>query len=216
MPEFGAGRRQPRAAQFIAARYGHDPMGVAEFLSSTGRDIGKKIEMGQRFMANVLDRSNVQDIREEMGQRMDLWGAHIRSSEGARQGAREARKALLSLNENTAVSSALDLPQAYKNYDLLMAQDIYLSAILDYIERGGGSRGSYLICHENGEQEIEGLPEEFRFSLDEGRMDGIIQEVILRDGIPSFQWKKVRPIPEGEGWFESVWNDYRRGAIFDV
>ena len=33
-----------------------------------------------------------------------------------------------------------------------MAQYVYLSTILDYIERGGGSRGSYLICHDEGEQ----------------------------------------------------------------
>ncbi|HHZ14343.1 MAG TPA: FAD-binding protein [Clostridiales bacterium] len=205
-----------RAAQFIAARYGEDPMNVTDFLNSTGRDIGKKIEMGKKFMANVRDRSNVQDIREEMGKRMDLWGAHIRSSEGARQGVREAKKALLSLTENTTISSARDLPQAYKNYDLLMAQYVYLSAILDYIERGGGSRGSYLICHDEGEQAADGLPGEFRFTLDKGRMNGVIQEVTLRDGVPSFEWKKVRPIPEGENWFESVWNDYRRGAIFDA
>lgn len=205
-----------RAAEFIAARYREGPMDAAEFVDLTRWEIDEKIGLGKKFMANTQDRDDVHSIRKGIGKRMDLWGAHIRSLEGAKRGVGKAREALSTLGEATAISSVLELPEAYKNYDLLTAQYVYLSAISDYIKRGGGSRGSYLICGEEGDREIGGLPQGFEFILDGGRTDGMVQEVTLRDGRPNFKWKKVRPIPKGADWFEDVWKDYRGEVIFDT
>lgn len=204
-----------RAAEYIAARYGDKPMDLDGFVS-LGRDqIHETMELGQRFMENLGDESNVLDIRGKIGKWMDLRGAHIRSLEGARQGAEEAKDMLLSLGDRTLMSTVLELPHAYKNYDLLLAQYIYLRAIENYIEKGGRSRGSYLIYDEKGKLPVHGLPGEFRFSLDQGLLNKMVQEVVFEDGQVGFEWKEVRPIPEGEDWFENVWNDYRRGVIFD-
>ncbi len=62
---------------------------------------------------------------------------------------------------------------------------------------------------------MKGLPEKFRCSLDNGQLDSFIQETTFKDGQVSFEWVKVRPIPEGEDWFENIWNDYSKGTIFD-
>jgi len=204
-----------RAAEYIAARYKQDPMGVDSFINLTVNQINEKIELGKKFMSNKEKGSNVLDIRNKIGKRMDLAGAHIRSLEGARQGAKEAKEMLLSLGEITSISSLAELPHAYKNYDLLLTQYVYLSAIADYIEKGGKSRGSYLIYDEKGILPVKGLPEKFRCSLDNGQLDSFIQETTFKDGQVSFEWVKVRPIPEGEDWFENIWNDYRKGTIFD-
>lgn len=204
-----------RAAEYIAARYRDDPMDIDSFISLTADQIDNKIEMGKKFMSNKAKNSNVMDIRNKIGKRMDWVGAHIRSLEGARQGAKEAREMLLSLGDTTSISSIAELPHAYKNYDLLLTQYVYLSAIADYIEKGGKSRGSYLVYDDKGTLPVDGLPEKFRFSLDNGKLDGLIQEVTYKDGQVSFEWVKVRPIPSEEDWFENIWNDYRRGAIFD-
>lgn len=204
-----------RAAEYIAARYKEDPMDIDSFISLTADQIDNKIEMGKKFMSNKAKNSNVMDIRNKIGKRMDWVGAHIRSLEGARQGAKEARKMLLSLGDTTSISSIAELPHAYKNYDLLLTQYVYLSAIADYIEKGGKSRGSYLVYDDKGTLPVDGLPEKFRFSLDNGKLNGLIQEVTYKDGQVSFEWVKVRPIPSEEDWFENIWNDYRRGAIFD-
>lgn len=204
-----------RAAEYIAARYRDDPMDIDSFISLTADQIDDKIEMGKKFMSNEAKNSNVMDIRNKIGKRMDWVGAHIRSLEGARQGAKEARKMLLSLGDTTSISSIAELPHAYKNYDLLLTQYVYLSAIADYIEKGGKSRGSYLVYDDKGTLPVDGLPEKFRFSLDNGKLNGLIQEVTYKDGQVSFEWVKVRPIPSEEDWFENIWNDYRRGAIFD-
>ena len=204
-----------RAAEYIAARYRDDPMDIDSFISLTADQIDNKIEMGKKFMSNKAKNSNVMDIRNKIGKRMDWVGAHIRFLEGARQGAKEAREMLLSLGDTTSISSIAELPHAYKNYDLLLTQYVYLSAIADYIEKGGKSRGSYLVYDDKGTLPVDGLPEKFRFSLDNGKLDGLIQEVTYKDGQVSFEWVKVRPIPSEEDWFENIWNDYRRGAIFD-
>lgn len=204
-----------RAAEFIAARYRDKPIDFDDFIALSRNQIHKKMELGERFLENFGNESNVLHIRNSIGRRMDLRGAHIRSLEGARQGAREAENMLKSLGDKTNLSSVAELSQAYKNYDLLLTQYIYLSAIANYIERGGKSRGSYLIYDEEGDLPTQGLPEEFRFSLEGGRLSKEIQEVAFEDGQVSFEWREVKPIPEGEDWFENVWNDYRRGAIFD-
>ncbi|MFY9176081.1 MAG: FAD-binding protein [Caldicoprobacterales bacterium] len=204
-----------RAAEFIAARYKENPMALDGFINLTADQIKEKIELGKKFMRDKGRISNVMDIRYNIGRRMDIAGAHIRSLEGARQGVKEAKKMLLSLGDMTSISSLAELPHAYKNYDLLLTQYIYLSAIGDYIEKGGKSRGSYLVYDENGILPVEGLPDKFRFSLDEGQLSSMIQEVIYKEGKVYFEWDKVRPIPRGDDWFENVWNDHRRGAIFD-
>jgi succinate dehydrogenase/fumarate reductase flavoprotein subunit len=189
-------------------------MTVEEFLAMAEEQIIKKIEIGRRFLGNISQNSNVLEIRRRIGERMDRDGGIIRSLESAYRSAKEARDDLKSITETTRISSIRELPYAYQNYDLLITQYVYLSAIGNYIEKGGKSRGSYLVYDSNGELPLPGLPEVFRFSLDEGRFSKTIQEVIYEDGECRFEWVPVRPIPKGDDWFENVWNDYRKGAIF--
>lgn len=205
-----------RAAEFIAARYNEQPMLLDGFIGLAANQIDEKMELGNRFMSKSGQGSNVLEIRNRIGQRMDVRGAHIRSLKGVKAGIQEARDMLLSLGDITCISSEMELPDAFKNYDLLLAQYIYLSAIENYIEEGGKSRGSYLIYDKEGDLPVKGLPEEFRFSFDDGRLNRKIQEIVYRDGQISCQWDEVQPIPEREDWFENVWNDFRQGAIFHV
>ncbi len=205
-----------RAAEFIAARYNEQPMLLDDFIGLAANQIDEKMELGNRFMSKSGQGSNVLEIRNRIGQRMDVRGAHIRSLKGVKAGIQEARDMLLSLGDITCISSEMELPDAFKNYDLLLAQYIYLSAIENYIEEGGKSRGSYLIYDKEGDLPVKGLPEEFRFSFDDGRLNRKIQEIVYRDGQISCQWDEVQPIPEREDWFENVWNDFRQGAIFHV
>lgn len=84
----------------------------------------------------------------------------------------------------------------------------------DYLDHGGRSRGSVLYTDVEGDlpwpdQDL-GLPEEFRFVLDAGALDGVTQEVDWSgDGVPSFTWRDVRPIPSDDDFFENVWRNFR-------
>ena len=49
----------------------------------------------------------------------------------------------------------------------------------------------------------------FRFKVDSGEHNDLIQEVVLKDGICSFEWRPVREIPEEDDFFENVWRSFR-------
>ncbi len=202
-----------RAAQFIAARYQDDPPEPSEFIQAAEEQVKQKLELGQKFLEQQGSESNVEEIRKEIGQRMSRWGAHIRSREAAETGAKEARQQLAALAEQTRLVSLEELATAFLNYDMLLAQYVYLSAIEEYIEKGGNSRGSYLVFDQEGELPVENLPEDFRFSLDDGSLSKYIQKVVYQDGECKIRWEPVKPIPQKEIWFENVWNDYRKDNI---
>ena len=202
-----------RAAQYITARYQDSPQKTHVFLQTTERQIEEKINLGQQFLGNSRSKSNVMNIRREIGERMTRRGAHIRSLESVREGAEEAKKQLSELTKQTQLSSSEELGHAFQNYDLLITQFVYLSAIKDYIEKGGRSRGSYLIKDPKGTLPVNNISDEFRFTLDEGSLNQKIQKVYYRDGTCEFKWDYVKPIPRENSWFEDVWNDYMQDNI---
>ena len=58
--------------------------------------------------------------------------------------------------------------------------------------------------HNNG-----GLDDTFRFLLDDGKLDAMVQNVSFDGASASASWRAVRPLPEGGGFFENVWREYR-------
>jgi len=202
-----------RAAMYIASRYGGAPPGTDVFLGLCREQLERKIGLAERLVSTVGGGSTVSSVRRAIGKRMDSCGALIRSRDSARAGMEEAKRALEDFAGETRLSSVEELPDALKNYDLLLAQYVYLYAILSYIEDSGGSRGSYIVHDPGGDLPAEGLPEIFRFSPDRGAHSDRIQVVSYEDGVCTCEWERVRPIPEGEDWFENVWNEYSRGGI---
>jgi len=52
--------------------------------------------------------------------------------------------------------------------------------------------------------------DDFRFVLDSGEKDTVVQLVSFAEGAPTVAWRDVRPLPEGGGFFENVWREYRK------
>lgn len=202
-----------RAAQYIAARYQEAPLGINIFQAMARSKIEEKLALGQLFINQIKGQGNLQKIRQEIGERMTRRGAHIRSIKSARVGVEQARKQLETLPEQVSLTSIEELGYAFQNYDLLLTQYLYLSAIVDYIEQGGRSRGSYLVYDQNGVLAATGLSEEFRFTLDDGKLQQMIQQVLYQKGNCRFRWKQVTPLPAEDNWFEVIWKDYLAGKI---
>jgi len=93
-------------------------------------------------------------------------------------------------NRVAAVASRAELPALYKFYDTLTTQIAVLSAMLLSAETVG-SRGSGFV--EGAGQPAEGYD---------------TQVVMTEDDISRFA--PARPIPEGGGWFETVWSAFNR------
>lgn len=203
-----------RAAQYIATRYQKQPMEVEDFVAEAESQILLKLELGEAFLSKITENSTVLTVRQQIGERMTKYGAHIRSLKEAEQAAEETMEQLQALVGQTEIISPAELGFCFQNYDLLISQYVYLAAIADYIKRGGKSRGSYLVYDANGRLPLEQLTEEFRFSLPEDQsLTQLIQRVVYQDGQCSFQWDKVKPIPSDGNWFETVWNDYMQDKI---
>ena len=202
-----------RAAQYIAARYQDEPLMLKSFINLVKDQVESKLELGELFTSNIDENGNVLDIRKEIGDRMTRKGAHIRSASSAAEGAKEAIEQLESLQNNTKLANIHELTLAFQNYDMLITQFVYLSAIKDFIDKGGRSRGSYLVYDSEGKLPLEGLKEGFRFSISDGSLSEQVQKVSYQEGKCNFKWDTVSPIPEEDSWFENVWNRYMKDEI---
>ena len=89
-----------------------------------------------------------------------------------------------------------------------MTQYAVLTAMADFSENVGATRGSALYCDRNG-QLRQGLDELFRFRPETVGTAGRIQQVRYADGTCTAFWREVRPLPADEDFFENVWRQYR-------
>ena len=109
-----------------------------------------------------------------------------------------------------------ELSQLYKTYDILITQTAVLHAMI-HSGNLAGSRGSALILCANGEKNAENVRkiniggtqinyydenEEYRKYALETKTTEDIKDVVCSDFVP------VRPVPERDTWFETVWRDF--------
>lgn len=206
-----------RAAQYISANYCQEPLKPEAFVELIGSQVIKKLELARSLAGKSGEKLSVHELRNRLQSRMTRAGAHIRSLEGVNEAIKECLYDLKNFTSIMKLDSVKELPDAFKNLDMLITQFVYLCAIREYIKKGGRSRGSYLVQDREGELPIESLPEEFRFALDDGELMKMACEMELVTDGEEFSciadWKPVRPIPEDDNWFENIWNDYMKGNI---
>lgn len=195
-----------RAAQYIAARctgQQEDEGGFAKVASAALQ------QMGDLADAVQSESTNIRQLWQQMGAGMSTCGAAIRSEKEISC----YRKKVLGLQERlpqiAKVNNPLDLQWLFRIRDTLISQNVYLAAMEDYIANGGKSRGSALYTDVRGQKPYKQLPDTFSFTLDDGSRKNMVQEVELENGEPQFTWRKVRPIPEDDDFFENVWRSYR-------
>ncbi|MBE7030631.1 MAG: FAD-binding protein [Ruminococcaceae bacterium] len=201
-----------RAAQFIAANYAGTPVSAEEFGAAVGAQAAERMAQTDAVFAR-RETPNTLAARKEIGTRMSKDAAFIRSAESVASVAAAAKADMESFFDTASIASDYELPIALGNYDLLVAQYVYASAMADYIADGGRSRGSYLVSAPEGKLPREGMSEMFRFVADDGTRAAKVQETCMKDGKAVCTWRAVRPIPQEDNWFENVWNAYLKGEI---
>ena len=206
-----------RAAQYIARNCGQDPLPLEEFLIAIRRQAEGRLKLATRLAKAVSKTSNLSDKVELLRRNMSKVGAHVRNLSQVESACAQCREELAAFPQNLKLSAIEDIPGAFRYYDMLITQLMYLSAIEEYIRNGGQSRGSYLVSNAGGDLPVEGLDETFRYKLDEGKLLQYICEARLEpkeNWQCSFEWVPVRPIPQEEYWFETLWSAYRNGDIW--
>lgn len=203
-----------RAAQYISQNYTQDPLSKEGFSGLFNNNIDKYLTLTHSLIKKE-EKSNVLELRKRYQKLMTKSGAHIRSLQQVEEAVNTSLNELKGFVDNTNVPDASLIVDAYRNRDILITQFVYLSAIKEYIEKGGRSRGSYLVRDDNGILPLEGLPEIFRFKLDDQKLMKKAYTVTYdKDKMTvTFECEDVRPIPTGDSWFENVWAEYRKKNI---
>jgi succinate dehydrogenase/fumarate reductase flavoprotein subunit len=206
-----------RAALFISRRYAEDPMDEQQFLDAAAGLIRAKFDFSRSMLdPSGADTGLLKAARGEIKERMSACGAHIRDYEEVQKATTEAWKLYWRLRNEMKIPSNRDLPAAFKNLDLCLTHALYLEAIREYLEKGGKSRGSYLVIDPHGEKPSKELGDGWGFSLNEAGafVDKKILEISLH---PNFdvqkRWVDIRPIPDEDIWFEKIWNRYMNDEI---
>lgn len=202
-----------RAAQYIAARRG----GAPEYEDAFHREAARALtEMGNLAQQAFTEHDPaIYRLRNEAGRRMSACGAAIRNSEAIAAYIAEIRARLENLPAYATISESKDLAWLYRYRDTLISQQTYLSAMVDYLRQGGKSRGSALYTDPSGRKPFAQLPDTFTFTVDDGSRGDLVQEASWKGGECTFRFRKVRPIPEDDDFFENVWRSYREtGNIY--
>lgn len=206
-----------RAALFISKRYQGDPKNKNEFLKAAEHQIKAKLNLAKDMISpNEADPDQLWKLRAEIQERMSACGAHIRSLEKVKPAIEEAWDLYSKMKNEMKSVSARELPAAFRNLDLCLTHALYLEAIAEYLEKGGKSRGSYLVMDSSGKKPCEQLGDEWKFSLTQA--DDFVNQKILEIRLDENfdvqkQWVEVRPIPQEDLWFENVWNDFMKDNI---
>ena len=150
---------------------------------------------------SVADQGNAEQKLAACRRRMSDMGGAIRKKEAMESALQQVRQEL-------SQEIGGDPLTAYRYRDALICQQVLLESMLDYQQVVGDTRGSALYYCPSG-QKREGLEEMFRFVSQPKACAQQVQEGVLTENGCRFTWRPVRPLPEGEDFFENVWRGYR-------
>ncbi len=195
-----------RAALYISQRPHENAHTEKEFSDVLEKALAETEEIA---FSTKGEKSNVSTIIDSLQKRMSTAGGAVRNREEMKALLGEIDTLLSSFTDKVRYSSPAELASVFRLRDMLITQKCYLESMVNYTLDGGKSRGSALYTDESGTKPYPALPDIFTFNLDGGEKDEYIQEMTYRNGKCSFSWRKVRPIPSEEDFFENVWRSYR-------
>jgi succinate dehydrogenase/fumarate reductase flavoprotein subunit len=216
-----------RAAQYIAARRTQAPIDDTAFAAASSPVLAEALDLTaaatERAAAGTPD--NTGELLREVQELMSAKAGPVRSEASIHEALDQVREWLAAYPDTVSAdgTSRRSVNRTFLVRDILTSAYVYLSAMADYVAHGGRSRGSVLYTDDGGalphvgygpgaDAELE-LPEDFRFTLDGGALDDVVQEVVWepdgKAGTVSFVWRPRRPVPEADDFFENVWRDFR-------
>ena len=178
---------------------GWSPLGVEE-------ECVKEIEeMVSSSLSGELDADSVYD---EVRRVMSISGSALRNYE-------DMKKALAIIDSYLSSFSKIKAKSEGRIWNLfqlrnaLITEKVYLSSMIETAENRIGSRGSAIYTDDKGNIHPKNLDDRFTYTLEE-EGERLIQEVIYKNGEVEFSYRKPRPIPLDDDFFENVWREYRK------
>ena len=170
-------------------------------------DFEKIAERESNKLRALLDASQgekptVAEMRETYQKVMSKAFAFLRNLPEMKQTKDRLEERKAHFAQENRWASGKDIPQWFKNRELLDLALAVADAMIFAAERYG-SRGSALVSESDDLLSPEPIPER-----EEGRKEVLLTR-LDQNGKPVSSFRPVRPIPERELWFETVWKTYR-------
>lgn len=198
-----------RAAQTIAHKYQEKTINQKEFISNSQGFFDRFFN--PRPM--MIPPPDWKQDRLTLQQRMSRAGAFVRTRETAAQARDEAWQQFIATwnYDLAALADAADIAETIRNRQFCLAQFLYLNAILEQIEHIGSRGGAIVLDPEAGLVIHPALPPHWRMKPENASWR---QKVMLcqisPDDEPVIDWQDCRPVPKTDGWFETVWKNFRQ------
>ena len=152
-------------------------------------------------------------IKDQITSKMSECGGAIRDKAMISSLLEEINALLTNFEKKVCYSEPQALKYVFTLKDIIISQKCYLESMLNYTNEKGKSRGSALYTDlEEGSKPYPSLSDTFTFSLDDGSKDSLIQEMLFENNKCTFNWRRVRPIPENDDFFENTWRGYRENG----
>ncbi len=182
-----------RAAQFISVKEDNKSDGK-DFIRLAEAALLKHYEFRKSISGNENTASRlIFSIRKEMSEN----AAAVRNIEKINEITENRKKEIRDFPIGIRAKDTEGLIDAYKYLDTLLTQTAVLVSIKNYREETKADRGSavFISADKNGSN---------------SPLKDRVQTVTYGGGEFSVNWRKVRPIPEEDSFFENVWSAFRK------
>lgn len=142
--------------------------------------------------------SNLINMREKYAKRMSRAFAFLRDVTVMEEAMREIERDLAGFENDNSWKNVSEIPHLFKNYDIIKMQMAVAASML-FAAKNYGSRGSAYVLSGGDFMQRDPVAE---------NADGRGYAVVLAENC--VEAVKVKPLPERNLWFESVWADYRK------
>ncbi len=193
-----------RAAQYISQHNENKYFNPETVDSVAEKAIKKHLNITRSILGN---ENNLDELWSKYTKKMSEAAGAIRNSSLLDNAVADCVDAIDDFANLVKINKSSQLWSAYRLRDALIAQATYMTAMKEYVKMGGKSRGSAIYTSQNGDAPAK-MEEIFRFELDTGDFDTTVLEINYARDL-SVNTRPVRPLPEGGGFFENVWREYR-------
>ncbi|MBE6659471.1 MAG: FAD-binding protein [Ruminococcaceae bacterium] len=166
-----------------------------------------------QLTAALLDKTDglpaaaLLSIRDDFAAEMTRSGAFLRHAEELGTLYTHRRLQLAGFFSVHRAKDFRALKELFIDYDILLTQYVYIGAMLDYLRDGGTSRGSAVYTQDSVDVLLAAQAPQ---NIDTAHAAYVQETVFDRmTGEVTSTFVPVRPIPDAELWFETVYN--RRG-----
>ena len=157
---------------------------------------------------NASDAAEIIEERKKGGRRYDECAAFIRDREKIERLKRDIGEEIRTFFSENRAKDHRALVELMINYDTLVTRYVMLSSIEAYIDDGGLSRGSYLIT-DGGK-----VPENVETDTAH-RSKVLVTAYDASETAATVRFDPVRPIPETDNWFETVYNAFGKKEMYE-